>query len=225
MLNSHLFISKRDNFRSIFGHLFRYNFGNNHILLIFIKHSWLYIIIENIRAISNNIFWSTFNINSDIINFISINSWKGSNNYLSLKSLIEWEVNKLFLMEVSLDEFLLDIFFVAHVVHQEFYKTYFNWATFWIISEFVIIHFNSNISVAKNTIKNKFFKLTVYLKVGLEEISLTCILEYLILICELISVNIKLSFCEGTSFTNAEIMKHCTCLNTFNILYQDFIFL
>jgi hypothetical protein len=83
------------------------------------------IIKSSVRKLEN-VLWSTFSVNSIMV----IISWNLSNNSLSFKVLIEWELGNLSHILVSINNLIVNIFII---INKELNKSNFNFLASWFV--------------------------------------------------------------------------------------------
>lgn len=141
---------------------------------------------------------------------------------------------------VSVDEGLVD---VLAIIQQELNEANFKWLTDWselwldvfsvlVIISFFVSDFNPDVSVRNDAFHDdlldflrdiKFFDEEILAVVIIILCSLTTIANHSILSANVVFLNSQFSFGQGSSLADADVVKHCASLDTFDILDEDLI--
>ena len=104
----HVLEAVGNNLKPFSSHSLRNRVFKDIVFLFVTEVNRLAIVVKGMRRKLENIFWGTFNINSNIFWV----SWNLSDNRFSLQVLIKWKLTKLWRILVSVNDFLMKIFFV-----------------------------------------------------------------------------------------------------------------
>ena len=88
----------------------------------------------------------------------------------------------------------------------------------------MVICFNSHISVANNGFFYDFFEFLLNLNLFIEEIRVLILVD-LCVAAQLELSDIQNTFGDGSCFANADVMKHCTCLDGIKVFNENLIIL
>lgn len=167
--------------------------------------------VQGLLADRDDVFGGSFDINSDE----SCVSLFASDYYFALELLVKWQLTKLWSQPVSVIE---NLGYVFLVVKEELDKAHLESLSFWLVHEtfFVIIALDPNIAVGVDALINKLLEFGQ----DLESISeaMRVVVEGIIvmgrdLVTNLILSDAELAFCQGASFSDADVMKHGAVLN------------
>jgi hypothetical protein len=207
-----VFKGKGKNFKTFSCHFLGNNSVEDIIFLGFSEVGLLVMVIKGFVGKLEDVLWSTFNIDSDVVS-ISCNL---SNDSLSLQVLVKWKIAELLAILLSVNDFLMDIFVV---INKEFGKGNFNFLTFWLVAEVVSLLFSNkvNIRVRDDTLANNILNFIHNFKFGSEGISVITIISDMVVkiavLGDLIFPNGHSALGQASSLADVNLVTHGHVLN------------